>query len=49
MELAFQRSPDHTTEIVARDVFIEALEDPKMVIQVQAQRPADLDSVVRET
>ena len=32
--------PDRTTDIMARDVFIEAIEDPDLVIQIQAQRLA---------
>ena len=40
MVLAFPGPTDHTTDLVARDLFIEALEDPDLVIQVQAQRSA---------
>ena len=33
---------DRTTEIVARDVFLEALDDPDLILQIQAQRRSDL-------
>ena len=32
-----------TTDIVARYVFTEALDDPNLVMQVQTQRPINLD------
>lgn len=44
MVMAFPDPADRTTDIVARDIFIETLEDPELVIQIQAQRPVDLDS-----
>ena len=44
MVLAFSGPIDRTTDIVARDIFIEALEDVDLVIQVQAQRPINFDS-----
>ena len=47
MVMAFPRPTDRTTDIVARDVFVEALEDPELIIQVQAQRPADLASALQ--
>ena len=47
MVLAFPGATDRTTDIVARDVFIEALDDPDLAIQVQAQRPINLDSALQ--
>ena len=47
MVLAFPGVADRTTDVVARDVFIESLEDLELVIQVQAQHPADLDTALR--
>ena len=47
MVLAFPGAADRTTDNVARDVVIEALEDFELVIEVQAQRPAYLDSALQ--
>ena len=47
MVLAFPGPTDRTTDIVARDDFIEALEDVDLVIQVQAQLPTNLDSALQ--
>ena len=47
MMLPFPGPADRTTDVVARDVFIEAIEDPELVIQVRAQRSADLDAALR--
>ena len=32
---------------MARDVFLEALNDPDLILQIQAQRSSDLDSALR--
>ena len=47
MVLAFPGPTDRTTDIVTRDVFIEALKNPDLVIRVQAQRPTNLDSALQ--
>ena len=47
MVMTFPGPTDRTTDIVARDVFVEALEDPERIIQVRAQRPAHLDSALQ--
>ena len=47
MVLAFPGPTDRTTDMVARVVFIEALEDQDLVNQVQAQRPTNLDSALQ--
>ena len=41
MAMAFLGPAERTTDVVARNVSIEALEDPELVIQIQAHRPAD--------
>ena len=47
--MSFPGPTDRTTDVVARNVFVGALEDAKLVIQVQAQRLADLDSALHVT
>ena len=47
MAMAFPGPADSTTDMVTRDVFIEALADQDVVIQIQVQRPADLNSAVQ--
>ena len=47
MVLAYPGPQDRTTEILVRDSFLEALEDPKLIVQVQAQNPPNLDSALR--
>ena len=47
MVLAFPGPTDRTTDIVARDVFVETLGDPELIIQVQVQRLTDLDSALQ--
>ena len=38
---------DRTTEIVARDVFLDALDDPELAFEVYTQRQRNLDSAVQ--
>ena len=45
--LAYPGSPNDTTEMVVRDAFLEALDDPELVVHIQAQKPSSLDSAVR--
>ena len=47
MVLAYPGQPNKTTEMVARDAFLEALGDAELVIHIQAQKPTSLDSAVR--
>ena len=47
MVMAFPGPAERTTDIVARDVSIEALENSEQVIQIQEQRLADLDAAVQ--
>ena len=47
MVLAYPGSQDRTTEVLARDSFLEALEDPELIVQVQAQNPPNLNSALR--
>ena len=47
MVLAYPEPPNKTTEMVARDAFLEALDDPEQVVHIQAQIPSSLDSAVR--
>ena len=47
MVLAFPGPADRTTDVVARDVFIKALEYTEPAIPLQGQRPADLDAALR--
>ena len=44
---AFSRPTDRTMEIVARDVFLNALDDPELSFQVHTQRSLDFDSAVQ--
>ena len=47
MVMAFTGPTDRTTEIVARDVFLDAQDDAELTIQIHAQRPRDLESAVQ--
>ena len=47
MVMAFPGPTDRTTEIVARDVFLDALDDPELTFQIHTQRPRDQDSAVQ--
>ena len=47
MVMAFLGPTDRTTEIVARDVFLDALDDPELAFQVHTQHQRDLDSAVQ--
>ena len=47
MVLAYPGPQDMTTQILARDSFLEALEDPQLTVQVQAQNPRNLDGALR--
>ena len=47
MVMAFPRPMDRTIEIVARDVFLDALDDPELTFQIHTQRPRELDSAVQ--
>lgn len=47
MVLTFPQLQDRTTEVLARDSFLEALEDPELIVQVQAQFPPNLDCALR--
>ena len=47
MVLAYPGPQDRTTEVFACDSFLEALEDPELIVQVQAQNPPNLDSALR--
>ena len=47
MVLAYPGPQDRTTEILARDSFLETLEDPELIVQVQAQNPSNLNSALR--
>ena len=47
MVLAYSGPQDRTTEVLACDSFLEALEDPELTVQVQAQNPPNLDSALR--
>ena len=49
MVLAYPGSQDRTIEVLARDYFLEALEDPELIIHVQAHNPHNLDSALRIT
>ena len=44
MALAYPVFQDRTTEILARDSLLAALEDSELVVQIQAQKPPNLDS-----
>ena len=45
--MAFPGKTDRTTKIVARDVFLDALNDPELTFKIHTQRPLDLDSAVQ--
>ena len=47
MFLAYAGPPNKTTEMVARDAFLDALDDAELVIHIQAQKLTSLDSAVR--
>ena len=47
MVLACPGPPNKTTEMVASDAFLEALDDAELVIHIQAQKPTSLDFAVR--
>ena len=47
MVLAYPGPQDRTTEVLARDSFPEALENPKLIVQVQAQNQPNLDIALR--
>ena len=47
MVMAFPGPTDRTTEIVDRDVFLDALDDPELTFLIHTQRPRDLDSAVQ--
>ena len=38
---------DRTTQILALDSFLEAIEDPELIVQVQAQNSPNLDRALR--
>ena len=44
--LAYPGPPNNTTDMVARDAFLEVLDDAELVIHIQAQMPMSLDSAV---
>ena len=45
--LAYPGPQDRTTEVLGLDFFLEALEDPDLIVKVQAQNPPNLDSALR--
>ena len=47
MAMAFPGPTNRTTDIAARDVLLEALDDPELNFQIHTQRPRDLDSEVQ--
>ena len=47
MVLTYPGPPYKTTEMVARDAFLEALDDPELDVHIQAQNPSSLYSAVR--
>ena len=47
MAVAFPGPTDRTREIVARDVFLDVLDDPELTFEIHTQRPRDLDSTVQ--
>ena len=49
MILAYHGFHDRTTAVLTRDYFLEALENPEVVVHVQAQNPPNLDSALRVT
>ena len=46
MVIAYPGPQDITTEGLARDSPLEALEDTELIVQVQTQNPPDLDSAL---
>ena len=46
MVLGYRGPQDKTTEGLGRDSFLEALEDPEVIVQEQAQNPPNLDSAL---
>ena len=49
MVLAYPGSRHRTTEVLARDSFLEALEEAELIDQVQALNQPNLDSALRVT
>ena len=47
MESAYPGPKDRTTGVLAHDSFLEALEDPDLTLQVQAQNPRNLDGALK--
>ena len=47
MVLAYPGPQDRATEILARDSFLEELEEPELIDQIQAQNPPNMDSDLR--
>ena len=47
MVLAYPGPPSKTTEMVAMDAFLEAMDDAELIIHIQALKPTRLDSAVR--
>ena len=47
MVMAFPGPTDRTMEIVVRDVFLGALDNPELTFQIHTQRPRDLYSAVQ--
>ena len=45
MVMALSGPTDRMTEIVARDLFLDALDDSELTFQINAQCSQDLDSV----
>ena len=45
--MAFREPTDKTTEIVARDVFLDALDDPELTTQIHTQQPRDLVKIAQ--
>ena len=47
MVVAYPGLSNKTTEMVARDAFLVALDDAELLIHIQVQKPTSLDSAVR--
>ena len=47
MVMAFPGSADRIIEIVVKDVFLEALADPELIVQIQAEWQTYSESAVR--
>ena len=47
MVMTFPGPTNRTLKIVARDVFLEALDDSELTFQIHGQHPHDLDSAVQ--